>query len=63
MYILPTLNFYPEDGGDTFLQNFGNHLQDYTASKLRTSESRHYSVFYIFLENWKFALRDVEKLM
>jgi hypothetical protein len=26
-------NFYSEDGTDTFLQNFGNHLQQYAVSK------------------------------
>jgi hypothetical protein len=26
---------YPEDGGDKFLQNFGNHLQAYMASQPR----------------------------
>jgi hypothetical protein len=29
----------PEDGGDTFLRNIGNHLQDYTASQPRKPQS------------------------
>jgi hypothetical protein len=28
-----------EDGGDTFLWNVGNHLQDYTVSKPRRPKS------------------------
>jgi hypothetical protein len=28
----------PEDGGDKFLRNVGNHLQDYTGSQPRTPQ-------------------------
>jgi hypothetical protein len=31
--------FYPEDGSDRFLLNFGNHLQDYTTSQPRGPQS------------------------
>jgi hypothetical protein len=31
--------FYPEDGGDTFLRNTGNQLQDYTALQPRRRQS------------------------
>jgi hypothetical protein len=40
----PTL--YPEDGGSTFLQNVGNHLQNYTALQPVTPIPKfHYHVF------------------
>jgi hypothetical protein len=28
--------FHPEDGGITFVQNIGNHLQDHMTSQLRS---------------------------
>jgi hypothetical protein len=34
-------NIYHEDGVDTFLQNAGDHLQDYTASQSGSSQSPH----------------------
>jgi hypothetical protein len=44
--------FKPEDGGDTFPRNVGIHLQDYTASQPRISQSIYYFMYvsmYIFL--------------
>jgi hypothetical protein len=35
----PCINyFYPEDGSDMFLRNFGNYLENYTASQLGTRQ-------------------------
>jgi hypothetical protein len=39
-------NFSTEDGGDMFLQNIGNHLQDYTASKPRWPRSTYHKVIF-----------------
>lgn len=32
--------FYPVDGGSMFLQNFENHLQDYTVIRPRRPQSK-----------------------
>jgi hypothetical protein len=45
-------HFYLEDGGNTFLQHVGNHLQDYTAL-----EPRRCSTFSLLGENLKFQDR------
>jgi hypothetical protein len=41
------MNFYPEDGGDKFLRNVGNHLRDYIiAPQLRLQSAQNKNILH-----------------
>lgn len=54
----PELNL--EDGGDTFLRNVGNHLEDYKVSKPSRLQWTPSDVTTLFAKSLRTEARDVE---